>query len=85
MALPHIVDLIAHSDTPPAASAHPLFNSPQEHARMIFVWVTKRLRESADDIQRLGNDDFGRERLSQNSWLRNFPRAAAALKFEDGK
>ena len=84
IALPHIVDLIAQPEAT-AAPGHPLFNSPQEHARMIFVWIMKRLKESSDDVQRLGGDEFGKEILSQNSWLRNFPKAAAALKFEDDK
>jgi hypothetical protein len=71
IALPLVVDLLAQPDKGPR-EAHPLFKSPEEHAKMIFFWILNRLKER-------GNE-YGTE-WEPGHPLRNFPRAASALKF----
>jgi hypothetical protein len=68
-ALPAIVDLFA---VPEGEANHPLFSSPEEHARMIYIWLLKRLEERGDEH---GTD------WPAGHPLRNFPKAAAALAY----
>jgi hypothetical protein len=69
MALPAIVDLLV----PPEKSEkpHPLFTKPYVHAQAILMWVHNRLRERGDE--------YDTDLLELNPFLRNFPKAAAAL------
>jgi hypothetical protein len=71
IALPLVVDLFKQPNDGPH-EAHPLFKSPDEHAKMIFFWIMNRLKERGDEY---------RTGWEPGHPLRNFPRAASALNF----
>jgi hypothetical protein len=73
MALPIIIDYLAEFETRKHSDPHPFFKSPEEHARMICVWIWKRLKERGDEY---GTD------WPRNHPLRNFPKAALALNID---
>ncbi len=82
LALPHIVELLAPADPSETLPSHPFYKSVDEHARMIFSWIVRRMSERGDEYE-----DARSRLLDGKGWpsghpLRNFPRAAAALNFK---
>lgn len=75
IAIPAIIDYFAALFPDKISTAHPLYHSPEEHARTIYLWILQMIKLRGDeygDLWDAGHAPAGHP-------LRNFPRAAAAL------